>query len=95
MTKSGANINYYYICDMLNIPFEVSKANHKYIISEVRHLQLLMHKGISLKDWFADLKKSDGFTWKYEDDKKPFYVGMEHAVFAGLRARIKRLIRNG
>lgn len=90
MTKTGANINYYHVCDMLNIPFQTHAAKHAFVVSEVRHLQLLAHRKISFKDWKNDLKKSIGFTWKYKGDARPFYVMIEHAVRGTVKARIKK-----
>lgn len=90
ITKMGANINYYYVCDMLGIPFEVNTIKHGFVISEIRHLQLLFHRMISFSDWLNDIRKSDGFTWKYNDDKKPFYKMIFHSAIDSIKARTKR-----
>lgn len=91
MTRTGVNVNYYYVCDMLDIPFEVGKSHHAYIISEVRHLQLLVHGKISIVDWIKDIKKSEGFTWRYEEDKKPFRTMLRHYFIASALALYRKL----
>lgn len=91
MTKAGVNINYYYVCDMMDIPFEVKEPHHVHIISEVRHLQSLAHGGMKFSDWVKDLRNSDGFTWYYKNDKKPFYVMFEHSIMGTTKARLRNL----
>lgn len=93
MTKTGANINFYYVCDMLKIPFQTHDSKHAFVVSEVRHLQLLAHKKITFSEWRKDIKKSIGFTWKYKDDKKPFYVMIRHAISGTVKAHIKKIFR--
>lgn len=94
MTKAGVNVNYYYICDMIGMPFDVDEAKTINIISEVRHLQTLAHHQLSFKEWISDLKTSAGFTWYYKNDKKPFWMMIMHALMDTTKARIKRLIIN-
>lgn len=93
MTKSGTNINYYYVCDMLDIPFEVHSSKHAYVVSEIRHLQLLFHRRISFSEWLNDIKKSIGFTWKYKDDSNPFYYLVRETLMDGLKARFNRILK--
>ena len=90
MTKTGANINYYYLCDMLGIPFKVNDVKHAFIISEIRHLQLLFHHNIKISEWFSDLKKSIGFTWYYKEDRKPFFAILGHTIKDFLKSKWKK-----
>ena len=91
MTKSGANINYYYICDMMDVPFEIKQPKHVFIISEIRHLELFAHGLIRFNDWVGDLLKAKGFTWYYKNDKKPFYFMLKHCIMGSVKNRLKKL----
>lgn len=92
VTKTGTNINYYYVCDMLGLPFEVGKTHHAFIVSEVKHLQLLTHGKISVVDWIKDIRKSEGFTWRYKEDKKPFNVMVIHSLQGSTRALFRKIL---
>lgn len=91
LTKAGVNINYYYVCDMLNLPFEIGEARNVSIISEIRHLQTLAHRQLSVGAWIKDLRKADGFTWYYKNDKKPFWIMITHALVDTTKARFKKV----
>ena len=77
-TKSGVNINYLHFCDLAKLPYKLCKANHKTIISEVRHLQTLKNRYISIYEWYRDIRNADGFTWYYCNDRKPFIFMIIH-----------------
>ncbi len=91
MTKAGANVNYYYVCDMLGLPFNVENVKKINVISEIRHLQTLAHHQLSLKEWLDDLRTSYAFTWYYKNDKKPFWKMIEHTLLDTTKVRIRRL----
>lgn len=93
MTKAGTNVNYYYVCDMLGIPFEIGEAKSINVISEIRHLQTLAHHQLSFSEWINDLKTSYGFTWYYKNDKKPFFSMIGHTLLDTTRARIGRILK--
>lgn len=88
MTKSGVNINYYHYCDMLGIPFEIEEPKHVRIISEERHFMCVTHKGTTIRRWMRDIRESDGFTWYYSNDKKPFFRMFGHLFSEVFKYRI-------
>lgn len=93
MTKAGANMNYYYVCDMLGLPFDIGNVKRINVISEIRHLQTLAHHQLSFGEWIKDLRTSYGFTWYYKNDKKPFWKMLEHTFLDTTKARVKRLLK--
>lgn len=92
MTKAGTNVNYYYVCDMLGVPFKIEKAKKINVISEIRHLQTLAHHQLSFKEWIHDFRTSYEFTWYYKNDRKPFWKMIEHTFADSAKAKIKRFL---
>lgn len=72
--KYGANLPLNHIEDLLGRPLtEFTKFNSGYYIWEMHHLQSLLHREITLRQWFSELKKSRGFLVYFPEDKVPFY----------------------
>ena len=90
-TKSGANVNYAYCCDMLGFDKPDLHPEHVFIVSEINHFMSLAHGQIPFKTWRNELKKKDGFTWRYENDKKPMRVLFRHLFTDVISARAKKI----
>lgn len=92
-TKSGANINYAYFCDMLEIDKPELKAKHIFVISEIKHFMAFLHRKITLKEWINDIRISNAYTWYYKNDKRPFYALFKHLFTEVIKDRIGRIKR--
>ena len=92
-TKSGANVNFAYCCDMLGLKKPQLKPRHIYVVSEINHFISMIHRQTSLNEWVHELKIRNGFTWSYKNDRKPMIVLFKHVFAEVISSKLKRLFR--
>lgn len=72
--KYGVNLPLNHIEDLLGKPLTSFSEYHPgFYIWDMHHFLSLVHREIRLKDWFLELRKSQGFLTYFSDDKKPFF----------------------
>lgn len=86
--KYGVNLPQIHICDLLGetIPTHL---NYKpgFYIWDFHHFMSLIHRDITLKQWFCEIKKSRGFLTIFSEDKKPFYRQYRNWILEKLKLR--------
>lgn len=90
--KYGVNIPLIHVKDIMNEEFSLDfTTSPGYYIWDYHHFMSLLHRDISIKEWYRELKKSRGFLTYFPDDKKPFY--MQYTNFVLRKLKIKKTKR--
>lgn len=86
--KYGVNLPLNHIEDLLGKPLTSFSEYHPgFYIWDMHHFLSLVHREIRLKDWFLELRKSQGFLTYFSDDKKPFFRQYTNWIFSKLHLR--------
>lgn len=86
--KYGVNLPLNHIEDLLDKPLTSFAEYHPgYYIWDMHHFLSLVHREISLKDWFSELRMSQGFLTYFPDDKKPFFKQYTNWILSKLHLR--------
>lgn len=86
--KYGVNLPLNHIEDLIDTPLSsFSEFNPGYYIWDMHHFLSLIHREISIKDWGAELRKSQGFLTYFPEDKKPFYKQYTNWILSKLHIR--------
>ncbi|MGM9814788.1 MAG: ATP-grasp domain-containing protein [Candidatus Aphodosoma sp.] len=86
--KYGVNLPLNHIEDLLGKPLTSFSEYHSgFYIWDMHHFLSLIHREIRLKDWFSELRKSQGFLTYFSDDKKPFFRQYTNWIFSKLHLR--------
>lgn len=86
--KYGVNIPLIHVKDIMNEEFSLDfTTSPGYYIWDYHHFMSLLHRDISIKEWYRELKKSKGFLTYFPDDKKPFYKQYTNFVLRKLHIK--------
>lgn len=86
--KYGVNLPLNHIEDLLDEHLTIFSEFHPgYYIWDMHHFLSLVHREINLKDWFSELRKSQGFLTYFADDKKPFFKQYTNWILSKLHIR--------
>ena len=70
---------------------EIHPSDTDAIKAQAEHLLELAQKELENSDWIKDIRKSEGFTWRYEDDKKPFNIMISHSIQGSTKALFRKI----
>lgn len=86
--KYGVNIPLIHVKDIMNEEYSLDfSTSPGYYIWDYHHFMSLLHRDISIKEWYRELKKSKGFLTYFPDDKKPFYKQYTNFVLRKLHIK--------
>lgn len=86
--KYGVNLPAMHVRDLLGLEQEnPCKVFPGYYIWEMHHFLSLLHRDISLGQWFREIRKSRGFLTYHKDDPKPFYKQFTNLFLAKFHLR--------
>jgi predicted ATP-grasp superfamily ATP-dependent carboligase len=86
--KYGVNLPLNHIEDLLGKPLTTFSDFHPgYYIWDMHHFLSLLHRETSIKDWFLELRKSQGFITYFAEDKKPFFKQYSNWILSKLHIK--------
>lgn len=86
--KYGVNLPLIHIKDLIGEEVSLDfKTSPGYYIWDFHHFLSLIHCDISLKDWYKELKMSNGFLTLFSEDKSPFYKQYTNWILEKLHLR--------
>ncbi len=86
--KYGVNLPLNHIEDLFDKSLTTFSDFHSgYYIWDMHHFLSLVHRETSIKDWFYELRKSQGFITYFSDDKKPFFKQYTNWILSKLHLR--------
>ena len=86
--KYGVNLPLMHIQDLKGEKISIPESfNPGYYIWDMHHFLSMLHRDISIRLWWNEIKKSKGFLTYFAEDKKPFFKQYTNWVLEKLHIR--------